>query len=691
MSRIVDTIRRSGDGSGAGDLTPSDPRRVGKPDLGVVAYFHFEDRATVERVVEELRRLPVRRLRTAVSWADWHRDGGPEWSRWLMDELLAQFDVLPCVLYTPPHLGLLPKISSPPKNPSDYGDFVHDFLASYDGSFTHVELWNEPNNYIEWDWTVDPEWVIFAEMIAHAAEGASSLGVRTVLGGMSPLDPNWINLMYERGAMTDIDVIGIHGFPGTWEAVWDGWDVHVDRVLEVSRRHDHDPEVWITECGYSTWNHDVFRQAAELVNVARAPVRRAYWYSAEDLDPVRPTLDGFHADERAYHFGLHRRDGSQKLAARLWADGGIEAVEHVVDLGDRVNRGIPRSRRSVITGGAGFVGTNLADRLATDGKPVMILDNLGRPGVETNLRWLKAKHGDLVTVEIADLRDRFAIRRALEGADEVFHLAAQVAVTTSLVDPLTDFAVNLEGTLNLLEEVRAADTPPAVLFTSTNKVYGGLEDLAMIEGAARYEPADPDVAEQGISEARPLEFCSPYGCSKGGAEQYVLDYAKTYGIQTVVFRMSCIYGPHQFGTEDQGWVAHFLIKTLEDRGIVLYGDGKQVRDLLYVDDLVEAVIVGIRDDNLSGEAFNIGGGPANSVSLLEVVSMIEEVHGSRPAVSFDEWRPADQRYYVTDYTKFEDATGWSPKTSVADGMRRLYEWLRRERTGPGSGIVSLGP
>ncbi|HEX8255267.1 MAG TPA: NAD-dependent epimerase/dehydratase family protein, partial [Thermoanaerobaculia bacterium] len=263
----------------------------------------------------------------------------------------------------------------------------------------------------------------------------------------------------------------------------------------------------------------------------------------------------------------------------------------------------------LITGGCGFVGTNLAHRLLSEGQRVCVFDNLSRPGVERNLEWLRATHGDNLIVKIADVRDAGAVREAVRRASQVFHLAAQVAVTTSVGDPLSDFEINARGTLNVLEAIRNSIHRPPLFFTSTNKVYGGLDDVALREEGLRYTPADDAIAQNGISELRPLDFHSPYGCSKGTADQYVLDYARTYGIQAVVFRMSCIYGPHQFGTEDQGWVAHFLIRALNHQPITIYGDGKQVRDILYVDDLVNAFqLASEKIDVCSGNAFNIGGG-----------------------------------------------------------------------------------
>jgi CDP-paratose 2-epimerase len=262
----------------------------------------------------------------------------------------------------------------------------------------------------------------------------------------------------------------------------------------------------------------------------------------------------------------------------------------------------------------------------------------------------------------------------------VFHFAAQVAVTTSLVDPVHDFDVNAGGTLNLLEAMRALKSPPPLVFTSTNKVYGGLGDVPLVRRGGRYEPRDADVRRHGVSEERPLDFHSPYGCSKGTADQYVIDYARSFGLRTIVFRMSCIYGPHQFGTEDQGWVAHFLIRAIEGDPIVLYGDGMQVRDILFIEDLVDAFLLAQRHmDRHAGTAFNIGGGAANTTSLLELLDLIEELHGERPDVAFQEWRTGDQRYYVSDTRRFQAATGWRPRVGVEAGVARLYEWLLETR------------
>lgn len=337
----------------------------------------------------------------------------------------------------------------------------------------------------------------------------------------------------------------------------------------------------------------------------------------------------------------------------------------------------------LITGGCGFIGTNLAVRLLREGHPVMVLDDMSRAGVQRNLEWLRANHRDLLRVEPSDIRDAKAVRRAVRRASAVFHFAAQVAVTTSLADPMSDFLVNGFGTINLLEALRALEDPPPFFFTSTNKVYGALDDVRLEERATRYVPRDAGLHEHGVGETRPLEFHSPYGCSKGTADQYVVDYARTFGLPATVFRMSCVYGPRQFGTEDQGWVAHFLIRALDRQPITLFGDGKQVRDILFVDDLVTALLAAWRHiDKVKGEVFNVGGGPANTTSLVELLDRLSTLHDRRPAARFEKWREADQRWYVSDTRKLEAATGWAPTVGIEEGLRRLDSWLSVARRLP---------
>ena len=342
----------------------------------------------------------------------------------------------------------------------------------------------------------------------------------------------------------------------------------------------------------------------------------------------------------------------------------------------REQSGRGRTGTALVTGGAGFIGANVVDRLASTGARVIVLDNLSRPEVERNVSWLRARHGDRVDVVVDDVRHATALRAILSGVDRVFHFAAQVAVTTSLADPLEDFDVNARGTLTLLEALRAQPRPPSLVYTSTNKVYGALPDVALVDDSRRWQPADPELVARGIGETRALDFHSPYGCSKGAAESYVLDYARSYGLPTVVFRMSCIYGPRQFGTEDQGWVAHFWRRALAGRPLTIYGDGRQVRDLLYVEDLVDALLLAhARVDALAGRAFNLGGGPANALSLVELIERIAGTTGRRPAMTHADWRTGDQRWYVSDTRRFTEATGWRARVGIDEGLTRLGDWL----------------
>ncbi|MEQ9667625.1 GDP-mannose 4,6-dehydratase [Coleofasciculus sp. G2-EDA-02] len=546
--------------------------------------------------------------------------------------------------------------------------------------FEWVELWNEPNNINDWDWRLDPEWGIFCDMMQMAAYWAQHRGKKTVLAGMAPIDPNWLRLMCDRGVLSSFDAIGLHCFPGTWEFDSQEWSVNVQNCLHVLNQYDLEPQLWITETGFSTWRHDEYEQLRAFLQALAAPVDRLYWYSLYDLHSDLPSQEGFHVDERHYHMGLVRQDHTPKLLYRLWATGGLESVQDMGQLKARETQQHPefpiRQSSVLITGGAGFIGTNLAHRLLSAGQPVVLLDNLSRPGVENNLRWLYQQHGDKVNIEIGDVRDRWLLRRVLQNARMVFHLAGQVAVTTSLKNPLQDFQVNALGTLNLLEEMRSLPSPPPIVFTSTNKVYGGLEDIHLRRNCTRYEPTDSLIRLNGINEKRPLSFYSPYGCSKGTADQYIIDYARTFGLPAVVFRMSCIYGPHQCGCEDQGWVAHFLIRALKNQSVTLYGDGLQVRDVLFVEDLIDAFLLAQANiDTLTGQAFNIGGGSENTTSLLEFIELIGKVHGQKPRVLFDQWRSGDQRYYVSDVRMFQAATGWKPQVSIRQGVEKLYHWL----------------
>ncbi|CDX22570.1 CDP-paratose 2-epimerase [Mesorhizobium sp. ORS 3324] len=341
-------------------------------------------------------------------------------------------------------------------------------------------------------------------------------------------------------------------------------------------------------------------------------------------------------------------------------------------------RGKLRKAPVAVIGGSGFIGSNLTDSLLSDGEPVLVIDNLSRPGVEQNLEWLARKHGFHLSVETVDIRDRSSLTAALAPAKAIFHLAAQTAVTTSLVDPTADLDINLKGTFNVLEAARQLGVP--VIFASTNKVYGSLPQIAVREADDHYIPCEEGIRANGVAEMIGLDFCTPYGCSKGAADQYVLDYAKSFGLPTAVLRMSCIYGPRQFGTEDQGWVAHFLISVLSGRPITIYGDGKQVRDILHVSDAVAAyrgVLSKVED--VKGQAFNLGGGPRNAVSLRSLLSEIAAMTGRDIVLRHDQQRTGDQPFFVADTRKLEAALGWRAQVPWREGVCDLANWLLRHR------------
>ncbi|MBI3269731.1 MAG: SDR family NAD(P)-dependent oxidoreductase [Planctomycetes bacterium] len=333
--------------------------------------------------------------------------------------------------------------------------------------------------------------------------------------------------------------------------------------------------------------------------------------------------------------------------------------------------------RALITGGAGFIGANLARTLLERGDEVVVFDSFGRRGTDRNLRWLREAHGKLRVVR-GDLRDEKAVLRAVAGReapafDAVYHLAAQVAVTTSVENPRLDFDVNALGTFNLLEAVRLSGRRPAFIYASTNKVFGEMPDLRVREGRTRYALLN---YRKGIPETYPLDLHSPYGCSKGAADQYVRDYQRTYGLPTAVFRQSCIYGNRQFGSEDQGWLAWITACALADRPLTIYGDGKQVRDVLYVDDLVAAYLAcAERIGDCAGRIYNIGGGPAFTLSLLELIALLERRLGRPVKRRFAGWRIGDQRFFCCDIRKAESEFGWRPRVGVEEGVGRLVEWV----------------
>jgi len=329
----------------------------------------------------------------------------------------------------------------------------------------------------------------------------------------------------------------------------------------------------------------------------------------------------------------------------------------------------------LITGGAGFIGSNYVARLLQRGELVTIYDNLSRAGAQLNLKWLQETYGnDSFNLVVGDVRDAALLTSTARNADVIVHLASQVAVTTSVIHPREDFETNAIGTFNVLEAARLSGKQPIVLYASTNKVYGGMENEVVEELETRYQYAN---LPQGVAESQPLDFHSPYGCSKGAGDQYVRDYARIYDIPSVVLRQSCIYGPRQFGIEDQGWVAWFAIAAITGKPIMIYGDGKQVRDLLYVDDLLNAYDAAIeRIDQVAGRVYNLGGGPENAISVWQEFGPLLEKHLKRRIpVDFSDWRPGDQKIYISDIRKAKQELDWQPAVKVEHGIRQLVDWV----------------
>ncbi len=333
------------------------------------------------------------------------------------------------------------------------------------------------------------------------------------------------------------------------------------------------------------------------------------------------------------------------------------------------------SRNYLVTGGAGFIGSNYVSRLLERGEKVTVFDNLSRAGAPRNLKWLNETFGaNAFELVDGDVRNAPLLSETAKGADVIVHLAAQVAVTTSVTDPREDFEINAQGTFNVVEAARLSGRNPILIYASTNKVYGGMDDVEVVEDATRWRYKDLPF---GAPETQPLDFHSPYGCSKGTGDQYVRDYARIYDLPTVVMRQSCIYGPRQFGVEDQGWVAWFIIAVTSGKPMSIYGDGKQVRDLLYVYDLLDAYDAAVKNiDKVKGEVFNLGGGPENVLSVwAEFGPMLEKLFGRPIPVGHGDWRPGDQKVFVADIRKAGQVLGWKPKYSVEKGVRELFEWV----------------
>ena len=338
------------------------------------------------------------------------------------------------------------------------------------------------------------------------------------------------------------------------------------------------------------------------------------------------------------------------------------------------------TRNYLVTGGAGFIGSNYVHRLVQRGEKVTVYDNLSRAGAPRNIAWLEETFGkNAFRLIVGDVRSADDITEAAKDADIIVHLAGQVAVTTSVTKPREDFEANALGTFNVLEAARASERDPIFIYASTNKVYGGMEDVKLVEDATRWRYAE---LEYGCAETQPLDFHSPYGCSKGTGDQYVRDYARIYGLRSVVLRQSCIYGPRQFGIEDQGWLAWMVIAAVTGRKITIYGDGKQVRDVLHVSDLLSAYDAAVEKiDIAKGQVYNMGGGTRNILAVwAEFGPILEKLLGKKIEVARDDWRPGDQRVFYADFRKAKNELGWEPKIGLEEGIEMLFEWVKENKS-----------
>lgn len=588
--------------------------------FGITQEFPGGEHAWAEAALASIVATGAAGLRLPVSQAGSASESALQWLDWLIPELAGRMELLP---------------SLRADGEGDYTAFVADFLDRYGQHFGCVEL---------------------CAPVRELAPACCRQNWRFVLN--CPMDAQQILQLGESGLLQSAFAIGLRARSGDRD-----WTDALAGIRDAVARYKATVEIWITETEGLDCAVDRPRLIRDFLSFADNAPGRFYWAAGPKGDPA----------------GILAPNGRPKLLARLLAEGGIAKLRAVADLARPT---VARQLEPIlVVGGAGFIGSNLADSLLSEGKQVLVLDSLARPGVELNLEWLRERHPHRLSVALGDIRDASALEAAIKDASAVYHFAAQVAVTTSLVDPLDDFSVNAEGTLRLLEAVRRKGKRTPLIFSSTNKVYGGLEHLEMMTLGDCYFPVDGELRAHGIGETAGLDFCTPYGCSKGVADQYVLDYAKSFGLPTAVLRMSCIYGPRQFGTEDQGWVAHFLLRAMTGEPITIYGDGMQVRDILHVRDAV-AAYRGLLDaiDSVKGQAFNLGGGPANAVSLRMVLQEIGQIIGRDVAVSHAPWRTGDQFYFVSDTRKLEQQLGWRAHMGWREGLRDLAGWIG-SRTG----------
>ena len=642
---------------------------------GFTQWFPPRDHAFADACIADLTALGVRRIRTPIRCADGHPQAD-DWHAWLLRSLAERFEVLPVVVTAP--------LQTDEATPRWDADSIAALIRTHGAYFQTIELDTGCNSAHAWSPLLD--WHRLTRSIADAAQCVVAGGKRLALAAPQGDITLWARALADHGTLQVADVIGLR--IETSQPAWAGpravsaWAEPLARARTTLEALSCRADIWITDAGCHGPEHDFSLCIGDFLGACAAPAARVYWGTWRD-PPERDAPSGL-----ALRRGLVRADGRPRLLGRLLQNGlqPVQAVGKVQAAPAIIGRKPPL----LITGGAGFIGCNLADKLAATDENVLVYDSLARPGVEENLIWLRHRHPRRVAVAIADIRDTGSLKDAVRDAAAVFHLAAQVAVTASMTDPAEDLQINLLGTFNLLEALRTRCQP--CVFASTNKVYGELDGMALSNIDNAYQPTDDLLRRHGWSEAGRLEFRTPYGCSKGAADQYVLDYAGNFGVPTAVMRMSCIYGPRQRGTEDQGWVAHFALRALRNQDITIYGDGRQVRDILFVDDAVRAYIAAWRNiGSVAGQAFNLGGGPANAVSLLQLIGHIGQLLDRPVPLRFAPWRPNDQRYYVSDTRKLESALGWQQPMDWRRGVAILLDHLsdgRRHSAQPAAGLVS---
>lgn len=629
--------------------------------------FFVGEYERADRIVSAIRQGGFTSLRVDVSARDYYARGGTEWYEWLFRRIASELELLPCLEFSSTGAD------SPSRGVRVYADFVDTVLSHHGKHFDYVELSSPPpptgGDGVRDLWLRSTESLT---AILQATRGGWNVVLGTVAPGLSPSsgasphpESYWIHALCERGLLDQVSAVSLQGLHQP--KAWNRFQQLARSLQAVLDAHGARAALWLTEGGYPSSARDETLQVRHLAAFLNVPAERHYWRSWED----RPAAEAPLPDQR---LGVVRADGRPKLVARLLQQDTAtrNACLTVEPIAVRAAALPP----VVILGGAGFIGTNLAKSFLEDGEQVIVVDNLSRPGVEHNLRWLKSRYGDRLQAKLTDIREEPGLGEILRGARAVVHLAAQVAVSASLFDPLEEFEVNAYGTLRVLEALRHNGGHVPLLFASTSQVYGDLADIELQATPDGYLPVDPALRERGIDERRPLDPRTPYGCSKGVADQYVLDYARTFGLPLAVVRMSSVYGPRQFGTEEHDGLAYVVLRALRREPVVLESEGQKVRDLLHVDDAVRAYRL-LLDciQETRGRAFNLGGGPDNAVCLKRLLTEIESLTGEKIEVTRSDASPRDALYFVADVHRLERAVGWQPEIDWRAGLRDLWAWL----------------